>query len=686
MDGPPDPAPASRRSWGPSRGPVPPPRCRPGWAPPRRHPRWPAIQVAAVAIVVMSACQRAPSPPTAVEPQGSPRPPAAAAAKSLAPAQQAPAAAAPAAGEGRDNGPLAPKRPWWAADERGAPSPPDVQDVLIMVEAPLTDAAGLDGGLVPVSAGLRAVAGVETVLTWSEAGQARLLVRFGAGVDATRALARVDAALAATRASALGALRRVAIGRGARLVAAVTLVAAQGPLASRRWAETAVAPALAKVTGVHAVALAGAPRGVAHLSPQAPAMARYRVSLGDVQAALQQAQGLAAAATATSVSAWLAATTVPAPARSHGARTPPTLADVVVASDGVSAAPRAFVGRREVVLAMARGGASSDALAVGEALRREVAPLLRQPPAPDDESFAHSIGAMARYRLRADRPLDEPALDRLRGVLDAMVRQGQAVDALLVAGRDGIPCALDDACDRQQVWTLWLAHVGGRERDGALPELQASLEALGIRVHALADAWDTGVGWLLGEDATFAVLAAGTQATLVSRVARDVLARLQQSRDFGSLRTGPRVPPASAHSQLDPTLARQRGGDLAELSLVAALLRGDVAAGEVAGQRLRWSLGAGHLRDRVGELPLRAGDGTVPLQGLLRGSSERTTPLLRVDGAPALFVAADTARPETWVVVAALHAEVERAVEPATGLAVWTAVLGQRPLSPQGTP
>lgn len=577
---------------------------------------------------------------------------------------------------------------WVDVDERAGKAPPGAIDGLMALHAPLHDGLRLDEALAPLVATLRAAAGVEAVYALSQDQAARIVVRYGAGANPAAARAGLEAAVDSGVAASLGRWRVAVIERGCRTRAAVSVVAAGNPVADSARLADALLPLLGSLPGISRCELSGTTRKHRDLLAQPPMFARLKVPLAAAAAALD-----AALAESTSPGRPqtgddpLAQVQVPTLAQGT-AKTP--LMDLLIATSGQGDVDRgAFIGQRPALVARAFGGDAIDAGALATA-QTGLSASVRGHMRPGDEFFVHSVGVLSRHRLRRGDGEGAAGLDAVRARIAELLREGHAVDALLVEGIDGVPCAIDDHCARGTALTLWLATAGGRENAGATQLLQAEMKAIGWRAISLHERWDTALGWLLDEDATFAALVAGAAPAATSAQAAAIQGRMAFDASRRDLRSGPgplRAAAGALVSAIDPSAAAAAGIQAPEAALAIELLRGRVTVGRSQGIIVRLGLPEGALAGRHGELPLRGSAGLVPLGDLLRRpDANPTMRRLRRDGRPALYIAFDSAGEETWVSADHGHGDVERVIEPSPGLRVETLILGQRPLSGAASP
>ncbi len=572
---------------------------------------------------------------------------------------------------------------WIGRDERAGQSPPGAIDGLLALHAPLHDSQRLDDALTPLLTTLRGATGVEAVYSLCQDHSARVVVRYKSAADPAAARASLDAAVGAGVAASLGRWRVAVIDRGSRTRAAVSVIAAGDPVADSARLADALLPELGSLPGISRCELAGTTRKHIDLLAQPPVFARMKVPLGAAAAALGAALGEAQATRGPPPAAHRFEQVQVATAAPGGAKAP--LKELLLAGSGQGDVDRgAFSGRRPALVARAIGGDSGDAQAMATA-QLGLSARVRRHMQPGDEFFVHSVGVLSRHRLRRGDGEGAAGIDTVRERLAELLREGHAVDALLIEGIDGVPCAIDDHCARGTAWSLWLATAGGRENASATQLLQAEMAAIGWRAVSLHERWDTGLGWLLDDDATFVTIVAGAASSVTSAQVAAIQGRMAFDSSRRDLRSGPgplRAAPGASAPAIDPDAAAQLGVQAPEAALALELLRGRVYMGLSQGAIVRLGLPEGALAGRHGELPLRGAAGLVPLSDLLmRADATPTTRRLRRDGRPALYVAFDSAGEETWVSVDHGHADVERVIEPSPALRVETLILGQRPLS-----
>ncbi len=654
--------------------------------PARRSPPTlpPRVAVLVVLALLLTACGKqaaSPAPATPPLPQAQAAAPAQAPAQAKGSVQPPPRAEASAPTQAAAN---ASARPWWPATSLAAPSPAGPFDGLVRIDAPQFGARSLDDALRPTIAALQSLPGVVHVASAARHGGARIVVRFADDVTAAKAATTLDAGIDGAGSAALGRLQRGLIPRGARTMTAISWVGATDALSTTAWAESTLLPVLLRQPGTATAELVGATRPVVDLHVQPPAMPRFGVTIGELVQATRRA--IEAAPAGADLDAVLTGTTLPRHRQPNGASTPPTLADLVTTGRGEGDdTQRAWIGSRAVLVAKATGNAAkltNEMQTARVALERDLAGLRR----PGDESFVHSLHAMARYRVRVapDRTAEAP--EALARRLHQVLVDGQAHDALLVEGIDGIPCALDAHCHEGRVFTLWIASSGGRERPGALQILQGTLEPGGWQVHALHDRWDTATGWLIDDDATFAVLTAGRDGGETSAVARSITERLVRSPTFASVRAGLKpMTPRGAAAMVAQEAVATKGVAAGDLALAVALLGGTVPVGTLKGAQIRMALPPGVMAAEHGRMLLATRDDTTQLASLLQTPGTSPEPgLLRLDGRPALYTAADSAGEASWVLAEHGHQDVERVVEPNGELSVLPLILGQAALSTRG--
>ena len=578
---------------------------------------------------------------------------------------------------------------WWPAHSLPAPRPTGPFDALVRIDAPQLSAREFDDALRPTAAALQSLPGVVGVATAAHAGQARIVVRFADDVAAAKGRTTLDAGLEGAKTATVGVVSSALVPRGARTQLAISWVGGSDAAATTAWAETTLLPSLAKLPGVALAEAVGATRPVLDLYLQPPGLSRFGVTIGELDEAVRAALGGDVAAgtpAGASIDKLLEGTKLTRHNQPNGAATPPTLADLVTPGRGEGDnTQRAWTGARSVLVARALGGPNGQAAALQTArvaLERDIGNQKR----PGDEHFVHSIHAMARYRVRALATRTPESPEALAKRLHQVLVDGQAHDVLLVEGIDGVPCELDAHCHDGRVFTLWIAAAGGRERPGALQILQGTLEPGGWQVHALHDNWDVALAWLIDDDATFAVISAGRDGGATSEVARAVTERLVRSASFASVRAGPKpATPRGPTAMVAQQVATTKGVAVRDLALAVALLAGPIPVGVVGGTTVRLALPSGVMAAEHGRLVLQARDAPVTLASLLQTATTVPEPvLLRLDGRPALYTAADSAGEASWVLAEHGHQDVERVVEPSSELSVLPLVLGQAPLSTRG--
>lgn len=553
-------------------------------------------------------------------------------------------------------------------------------DVFVTLDAPALDARALDRALTPAHAAAAALPGAPQLWTMVEAGRARMLLRVARADSIASAERLAETALRAAKVMDLGPVQIAAAVRGARIRSALSLVADAGRAAATTFAETVVLPRAVGLPGIDRVGVAGASRAVADLHLLPPALARYGVGVGMVR---ERVQALLAAPAGPLAQA-LEGVRVPRGSHPQGASADPSLGDLVTLTPGVGEdLADAYSGKRPVTLVYATGAVdaadSGYSGAEQQALGRGLRPLLAD---AGIEAFLHTIVAMRRYRL-VTQPGIEPEPHRaLAGRIHAMLQAGTAHDALLLAGRDGIPPAVQSYDGR--VATVWLAVAGTRADEVALHALRKLVEPGGWQVHALDTGNDSAIGWLLDEDATGGLVLAGSDPTATSEQSRGFLDRLAATQGATQLRSGPVPRQVDATLRgLDREAARRAGVEPADLALAVGLLRGRLRLGISGNRATHLALPGGAMAARNGDLPLRAKDGLLPLQRLRKvAEPAQENAILRIGGWPGLYVVADTDGVETWVFQERVRDAAQRTIEPSSRRFARTLALEDAGISP----
>lgn len=648
-------------------------RCRP------THPRLaPAYRTAWWLLILgmtLTGCARgcaAPPPGTDSAAEPNPTAPPARSPSEAAAAATAADAAPPGADQATEQ-PLAEPTGEW----RVRPSEAGAYDVFGTLEAPALDARALDRALQPAHAALAALPGAPELWTMCEAGHARLLVRIAAARDAAVARRIAETGLRAAGVPGLGMLTLEVSARGARLRTALSVLSAAGRGAATRWAEEQAVPRARDLPKVDRVGIAGATRATREVFLLPPALQRYGISPRDL---VERVTTLTRAEPPPRLPELLEQQRMTRSTHPQGASEDPTLGDLLTTGDGRGEdLPDAFTGKRAVTVVYAVGSAAQDDGSYGRAEQAALGRSLRERIGKGDEVFLHTLSAMRRFRLQARGEAAE-SMASLAGRIHRLLEAGAAHDALILGGRDGVPLAMLEPGGR--TLTVWLAIAGPRADEVALHELIA---AAGERwtVHALDDAYDAALGWLIGEDATAGVVVASRDAQATSSTMRALVERLGAVQDGTQLRSGPTPRPLRAAVRgLDRAVALEQGVDPVELALVSRLLHGRVRVGRVAEGVMHLSLPGGEMAARHGELPLKTKTGLLPLERLRRvADAPAETPVLRLGGWPALYAAVDTNGTETWVFADRVKEAAQRAVEPSATLLVRTLRSSDAPLS-----
>jgi multidrug efflux pump subunit AcrB len=546
-------------------------------------------------------------------------------------------------------------------------------DVLVLVDAPTLSPAQGAQALRAVEGAWQTLPGVEHVFARALEGELRAVIRFSSGTPPQRAQEAVRKAWLAQPPQDVGTPRLAAIGRGARARMAVSVLAPGGRQEATAQILAAGSTLLTAVPGTQRLSIAGAVRPFLTIEPLAPTLQANHQDLAHVRDALQQP--MPAGGTVDAVRAALTQVKLPPQV---------PLPQIVSFAPGIG----------EPVREARNGHLPVTALVLDASPQQTDGPLVtacngwrRDPARAQDfhgtDLHPQFIGNTYRYALWARDVPETP--DAFAQRLQALRQLPEITSVFATQGTDGIPELLDRDGEGGRVWTVWVA--------ASAPQMEVVLQAVHQRlsrtaddqpgpwlVHPLAADWDTSLGWLLGTQASGALLAVAADATRLGPTIGAVAEAVQRNPAVWQIRTGPQKQAPG------PLWARHKPGapplppDL--LALAQRLTLGPQLLTVQAGVPIWLGLPGGERQAQQGNVPVLAqGAKQVILSDLQQlPSTEAVLQQVAVDGKPALWLAVDvrTEVPDSFALTFA--DVVERTVDPSGGLRVLPLLIHARTL------
>ncbi len=530
-------------------------------------------------------------------------------------------------------------------------------DVLVRAGAPGLDAAAVERFAAPIAAAWRGLAGVEHVVTVADAGELRALVRFGQTTPSVAQAAVLGQWPSAT-AGALVLRESAAIQRGNRARVAWAWTSDRGDRAATLAAEHQVSGLAKVLKGVAQFRLAGAVRPVLFADVLTKTVGDNRTTLTHTRDCVLRALAGAqpeptqdAVAAQASFAAMLEKTSVAGSGPAGGSASMISAGRLIALRRGLGEPVQAaIVGRNAapVLFGEAGLGAAVDHLASEEAAWR------RDPTTKvslgDVVVHPQTVEAAYRYVLEPKTASAEPPAELAKRLL--AVRETPSIVAVVAAnGLDGVPMALQAAGRSDAVWTVWVSvSSAGAPGETALRSAELTLSSGPWQVRAVPANLDTGLAWVLATTAAAGALISASDSLAVQDAARTIGQALLDRKSLIDIRSGPikrPLPPAATRWR--PQAWQAAGVPPAAAQFADALLQGPQLAGEFAGITVWFDLPHGIMQAEQGSLPLlwrpTASD-PVPtrLDDLLQpASAVEGIARVRVDGRPALWLAADTA-------------------------------------------
>lgn len=582
----------------------------------------------------------------------------------------------------RWNGVVAPTAQW---------SVTAAADVLVLAYAPGLDAEAVDETLRPLAVALRALAGVERVVTRSGPGYARIVVRFD--TKGAKGAAAVEAVLAAWRAAppaGFATPQADVIGRGARTLGALEQAAAGGRLEATRYADAHADAATRLAKSATRSHLAGAVRPVLALRTSPPALASYGVAMDDLHVILTD---------------WLTQTSplLPAPPVDGG---PAAAQALTVArhwtANGEKLAPAPLDRLADVSLEQgeplreARNGRAAttfwllDGLPTGEA--NDIDAAIRQLGRDSKDVFKPATQAFSgayRFILVAPEGKEPEGQDALSERLHELRLKNEWIVALnAFSGQDGVPEALDVDAHNGRRWTVW-ASIATADVGSVIFGIREALAAGGWDVHVLSEQTDTALAWALDAWGTGGAVISADDAAVLAPNIGNVALRAQAGRGKAGLRQGPQ-----------PGLAPVTWRKIDPKALLATKLAPNVAqrfANTLVGaQPVGWwhdtpvwlGLPVGDLAATVGQTPLnwQGGAGSGPNRAWLASDVLRIADQtmlvdrVRVNGRPALWTVPDNYSDTPQAVVDSFWRLIQATVDMRSGMRVDPMDLREKPI------
>lgn len=510
---------------------------------------------------------------------------------------------------------------------------------------PLLEGDAGDEALRPFAAALRQLPEVAHVWTLAHPGGARVLVRFSRAADGPSAQRAVTRVWAAEAPAAAGVPTIAAIPLGARAAVAYTLVSDKGREFTTRIADKRVVPAVRALRGVRGTELSGAVRPYVQLYLQPTALQNYVVTADRFLPALRSTLERESKRT---LSRLLADTTLARGKRPGSGGLPPaSLADLTQMTRGTGEPlPEAQVGPHMVTAVTGVAGQDSDLDALFQDDARLMLTELRRELATEGiELGSRNLMAAHRFVLRRQVDRAEEARRAFNARLQTLLAGGGIFDLLVIDGLDGVPWALDDEGRRGRTRTLWLMVNADASLEEVYDRVGEQLSAGGWRAHLLEEHSDTGLLWLLGQEATAGALASSRNPQLLGEPIRALADIGLKARSARNVRTGPQPGPAPlAFSTLNREAAGRKQVPPQILSEILRLGAGPVPLAAFDGVPVWLAMPAGAIGHRNGDLPLGPQDASLTWAELLQlPDGTPRTDRLREDGRPALWILLDSA-------------------------------------------
>jgi hypothetical protein len=291
-----------------------------------------------------------------------------------------------------------------------------------------------------------------------------------------------------------------------------------------------------------------------------------------------------------------------------------------------------------------------------------------------------------RYRLTAPAALRADRDAVVRAIQAAMVKlrdSGLAFNIVAVAGRDGVPLALDADATSGAVWTLWAARRGTTERAVAESEVRRIFaEGAGFGVVNLAPRRDDLLAWTVGAGASTGCIVSSPDAGKLADVIGALAAGLRAAGVAKRFESGPRRQPVpEALTRIAFDRVRERRVPPAGLEAAMSLSGEGWRLGPLGAVPVRFSLASKAQTHTLPNLPLTDDKEPVTWASVRRLPVPREAlDRVRVDGRPALWFGVDLRGGDLTPLANGAWTATEQYVELSPAMAVHSLDEGRPPL------